>query len=372
MTWYTDINYGSLLQAYALSSVLSQKGKTDIIDYHPTRGTLVKLSKKEKIIQKIINKEKNILNPNIIVGECALPFKEFIEKYLKTTEPYVGIDEVRRLNDTYDLFVCGSDQIWSPLAFNKHYFLDFVKDKNKMIAYAPSLGVSHFPNPESENQIGQLIERFEFLSCREKTGCDLIKQITGKDAIRVLDPTLLLREKEWTEAFSLRKKENIKPYLLAYFLGDNKQYWKVVRKLANQLNLEVRIVPVYKKDLHRQGIIERHLDPRQFVELVYNATYICTDSFHGTAFSANFNKAFSCFQRFSNADINNQNSRVYDFLKLIGMENRLVSKISNLNRISNLNHDAKSFFEANKRLEMCRKESIKFLYRSIEKAISCK
>lgn len=366
MTWYTDINYGSLLQAYALSSVLSQKGKTDIIDYHPTRGALVKLSKKEIIIQKIINKEKNILNPNIIVGECALPFKEFIKKYLKTTEPYGDIDEVRKLNDIYDLFVCGSDQIWSPLAFNPHYFLDFVQDRNKMIAYAPSLGVSHFPNPESEHQIGQLIERFEFLSCREKTGCALIKQITGKDAIRVLDPTLLLKEKEWTEAFSLRKKGNIKPYLLAYFLGENKHYWKAVQKLANQLNLEVRIVPVYKKDLHRQGVIERHLDPRQFVELFYNATYICTDSFHGTAFSANFNKPFSCFQRFSNADVNSQNSRVYDFLKLIGMENRLVTKISDLN------HDDISFSEANKRLEMCRKESLKFLNTSIDTAISRK
>ena len=109
-----------------------------------------------------------------------------------------------RLNSKYDKFVCGSDQIWSPNLFDENYFLKFVDNPDKKIAYAPSFGVNEIVDDELKINIGDLVKDIGSLSIREDVGVNIIKDIANRDAKVVLDPTLLLEKEIWKAADLLR------------------------------------------------------------------------------------------------------------------------------------------------------------------------
>ena len=129
---------------------------------------------------------------------------------------------MQKLNNEFDAFVCGSDQIWAPSCFDDKYFLSFVEDTNTMVSYAPSIGLSSVEDSNIAMQMKELINRFKFLSVREEKGKELIKNLCNKEAQVVLDPTLLLSQHEWNELIkdhTLEKplKEIIeKNYILCY------------------------------------------------------------------------------------------------------------------------------------------------------------
>lgn len=119
------------------------------------------------------------------------------------TSCYKTYSELNDLNMEYDAFVCGSDQIWSPLCYDSKYFLDFVENTDKMIAYAPSIGSTKIDDSIIREKMFQHISRFKHLAVREQQGAELIKKLTGHDAKVVLDPTLLMDAAEWDEFASV-------------------------------------------------------------------------------------------------------------------------------------------------------------------------
>ncbi len=361
MTWFHYRNYGTALQVTALSEALKNIGvEPYVIDYIPCSffrslpdysltGIFRKLQKKKSSNgQFYLNEEKEQF------------FETFIEKHVKFTGKCENLSDLENLNRYYDGFVCGSDQIWSPLVFNPHFFLDFVKDGNKKIAYAPSFGTESIDDIYVKNKTKELLVDFNHLSVREETGKKIIEDLTAKKADVVSDPTLLLTKHQWETLLDL-KINSEKPYMFVYMLGQNEEHWEEINKIANQLNLEIKLVPVFDKDSSRPGCVDFSVGPKEFLDLLYNASYVCTDSYHGLLFSVNFKKNFTVFKRFKNNDTKNQNSRVLDFLEELGLNKRLFKEERSLkNAELKVDYD-----KIEGKLEALRQKSIEYLKNAI-------
>ncbi len=323
MTWFSYMNYGTFLQATALSEKLKSYGhEVKIIQYYPREKEPLLPDKNifAEFAEKAARKIRNRGIRNIVAERSGNLFNAYSEKYFDLTEKCETLSDLEKLSEEFDAFICGSDQIWSPLVFDSHYYLDFVKDSHKKIAYAPSMGVTEIKTEEIRTEINKLLENFEKISVREESGSRIISEIKKREIPVVLDPTLLLTKKDWAELFNLRKKKE--KYLLAYFLGNNERHIKKSQEIAKRLNLEFRIIPVFEKDLSRLGVVSG-VGPEEFTDLFYNAEYVCTDSFHGVAFSVNFGKDFTCFERFKKGDKENQNTRIYNILEKLDLKSRL-------------------------------------------------
>ena len=323
MTWWHYSNYGTALQVTALYHVVTKMGyKVDVIDYIP-HGRVVKQENLKALIKFIYEKICLAINLPYQNDELKIRFEEYRDEYLTFTPKCKTESDLFLLNDSYEAFVCGSDQIWAPTVFEPKYFLNFVKNNKRKIAYAPSIGVNEFEDEEIMQETQRLINGFDFISVREKQGQDILKNIFNKDTVLVLDPTLLYDKHQWQELLKIKKSAKKEKYILCYFLGHNESHWSCVKEIAAKLNLPVKIIPTHKKDLKRKGTVIAGVGPREFTELLVNAEFVCTDSFHGVAFSLNFNVNFIAFKRFEDKDKYSQNSRIYNILHLTKMGNRL-------------------------------------------------
>lgn len=368
MTWFHYINYGTALQVFASCEYLEKLGyEVQVIQYYPEIPPVYYKSKADEFITRGKNKIYKLTHSkNILDTFYERMFKDFITHFIQLSPVVSTKEDFISLNNQYDVFICGSDQIWSPLNFNPRYFLDFVQDPERMIAYAPSLGASRIEQPGLDKKIAELTNRFHYLSVREKTGASIIRSLNGRKAEVVLDPTLLLNKEEWEETFS--GENNKRPYLVTYFLRENRKYWRVVKEVARKLELDVCVIPVFADDLKMDGqkngekqiFIEKNVNPVEFVGLIRNASYVCTDSFHGMTFSVNFNKQFLPFKRFSDKAKDNQNSRVLDFLNAVGLKDRLYEG-------DTLNISKIDYTTVNTKFEALRKKSREFLNTALEK-----
>ena len=342
LTWITYENYGTFLQWYAICSVLKNLGyAVDSIQYFPreTANSQIVPNKKTSFLtycakycfQEIFHTNVRPLSYEQ-QRERHAQFECFRNKHFSLTKPCYTSSQLFTLNDDYDYFVCGSDQIWSPLCFDSHYFLDFVWDDKKKIAYAPSIGTDDINNPFIREKIASLIRRFEYVSIRENAGKRIINELTGQDASVVLDPTLLIDSTEWDTVED--KAYRVPPkYILCYFLGHNEKYWEDVQQLSKQEKLPLVIIPVFKKDFSRSQNVPNNVGPAQFLSLVKNASFVCTDSYHGSIFSLLYKKPFAVFSRFKTKDIRNQNSRIDTFCENFNLNNRRISKRNSLKEV---------------------------------------
>ena len=328
MTWFQHDNYGTVLQSVATTRVVNDMGYyVDGIDYF-SKG-YNRTTKLEKVLnrQLLVNKIKKSIKYRKYAKRSNLKrteaFKAFKDKYLNMTKPTQTSSELFLLNKEYDAFICGSDQIWTPKAFNSKYYLDFVAVPEKMVAYAPSFGMSTITDEFIKNRIVEHVKRFKHLSVREEQGAKLLKELCGIEAKVVLDPTLLLSREEWDD-YSIKTNIN-SSYLLCYFLGDNDDYWNHVDMIANKYGLDVVVIPIHTKDYYRGYEIQEGVGPGEFLSLIKNASFVCTDSFHGSIFSVVYQRPFLTYKRFSDNSSDSQNSRIYNLLKLINMQDRIVS-----------------------------------------------
>lgn len=343
MTWFSYGNYGTLLQAYALSQVLKDEGHTaDIIRYYPKkpavdaddRGFFL------KILDRSYKEVQNIINPQILNDRYDELFEPFADKFLTFTKECETLSDLKNVVNEYDVFICGSDQIWTQENFDSHYFLDFVEKRKKTISYAPSIGAGCFKNYIYEEKIKELVHNIDYVSVREESSTRLLKAFE-KEIIRVVDPTLLLSSKVWEDTFCLKESDtHEKSYALLFFLGRSNKSWKTAYELARKKNLKIKVIPAYKKDFGRKVDVEKKVDPKKFMELIKNASLVCTDSFHGIIFSIIFEKDFLAFERFKGKHYLNQNNRIYDLLNSIMLTDRIVQGNINI-EISKIDYSKK-------------------------------
>lgn len=196
ITWIKYNNYGTFLQAYALQNTLETNKLNNIIldDENINNRKINEDKKTPKVSYVFIKKVNKLLRQTIYFYDLFLKrkykrisdnrnkqFEKFKKNYLKVSKPVV-YTELSKLNNEYDGFICGSDQIWSPKdeVFNEYYYLGFVNDEKLKISYAPSIGLNQIPFNKKE-KISELINRFNYISIREEQGANLLKELTNKN-----------------------------------------------------------------------------------------------------------------------------------------------------------------------------------------------
>ncbi|SDG23323.1 4Fe-4S dicluster domain-containing protein [Selenomonas sp. WCT3] len=371
MTWYKYKNFGTALQVVSLSCCIKELGySTEILNYTPrTMGNYPNYnftSLMKRLLRKIMKAAKK---EQVIVSRHREElFDNFIAEHLTESQTANNAIELESLSNDMDAVVCGSDQIWAPSCFDDKYFLSFVHDVNKMISYAPSIGLTHIDSLLVAEEMAALISRFKHLSVREQQGAELIKKLCGRKAEVVLDPTLLHDIGFWNQITYQHEVPDgfmNRPYIIAYFLGKPNRYLGVLRKAEQTYGMPVFLIPVFKVQYSSKYCLPFEIGPAEFVQLIAHAKYVLTDSFHGLAFSVNFNKPFTVFKRFKDGDKTNQNSRILNLLSLMGLNNRLCDAE---NYVPKKNDFLCDFSQTNTAMEKLRLKSVRFLKGSLEQA----
>lgn len=332
MTFLHNDNYGSILQAWALQHTLTEMGYDAMhIDYAP--------SKQEKIRNLLAsgNSPRLILEgmrKKSATGKMHGGFDEFRQKYIPTTAVCRDHVALAKAADAFDVLVCGSDQIWSPVWLNPAYFLDFT-DKPK-VSYAPSLGVKEIPNQAKQRKMARLIKRFSAVSVREKEGADLVVQLTGHEPVLLPDPVMLISREQWLTVMDQHVPKE--KYILCYFIGENPAYWDAVAAVADREKCAVLVIPRTEEARNAGYLLEENVPPQRWLGLIDGAAHVVTDSFHGATFSAILNKKCTILRRYREDDLESKNSRIDQLLRNLG-----VSRLENADwNVVNANLDAKA------------------------------
>ncbi len=359
LTFHNSSNYGSALQAYALQeTVLSLGHGYTIIDYS---------TPEKSKFDSLLGRNKEMSSLGYAVKIFSLPynlykknkFSKFRKNHLNiSNKKSLTIDDLEKLNDEFDYFICGSDQIWNAhmVRFDPAYFLSFVKNPNRKIAYAASFGISNPP----ENELSfykKHLDSFNKISVRERTGAQIVFDATGKQSSVVLDPSLLLDKEKWAQiAENSRRVKH--PYILTYCFSPKKNLQSFVHKLSKETGLPVIRISTQMLDM----ILKKAYaipSPIDFIRLFLDASYIVTNSFHGTAFSTNLNKNF--FSVVEGNKSTRTNSRIFDFLDLVQLKERIIYK----DQEGPLPLNPLDFKNTNNILDEERRKSIEFLRSSI-------
>lgn len=356
ITWISFNNYGTCLQAYALQHYIESLGyENHIID----DSTIVarrgerkgqsqdKPSWKNKWVGRW-QKFQQLLQANY---RTFLKFQKVLcasINYFKShnLNIYDDINLVLTDKAKFDLYICGSDQIWVPYGLGYpgwSFFYAAFTTKHK-IAYGPSIGNYQIPD-KWRKEMSELIAPFKALSVREEAGRIALQELTDQPVELVVDPTLLLSQQEWESVLPDKGKRDEK-YVLGYILTPNERFYKIAREYANQHGLKFYL---FMLNLQDYGQADKLISggPLEFLEYVKNATAFFTDSYHGTIFSMIFETPFYTFKRFSDDSPINQNSRIDTLLSEMGAEARLIDYYHE----GSLNEDVLDFAAMKYRME---------------------
>lgn len=319
VTFHQALNYGAKLQAYALQKFLDSIGiENDIIDY-TCRFMYTRLIRPIRVGKK--HKLKSFVRSLITMKQVGIDRRksvQFRQKYMKLSRPFDAVS-IKEAADDYSLFIAGSDQVWSPdcVGFDKVYFLDFAKPEQKY-SYAASIAVKELPE-EKKGEYKRLLSDFQLFSVREKSAANIIKELLSREAEINIDPTLLLTAQQWDEMASSPICE---PYIFLFNVKKSIRLIEYAKELSHKTGL--RIYYLQKERIHRvKGVT--YLDPvmaNEFVGLIKNAEYVCTNSFHATAFSVIYRKKFAV-----ELDVQGgRNIRSEELLNILGIKNHEIKK----------------------------------------------
>lgn len=329
ITMHCPLNYGAVLQTYALQTYIESLGHSvEIIDYKPDfivknqsltyvpdeyASNLVK-----KIAYIVFKLRKKYLRKSTFVT--------FAKHYLRlTSHTYQDDLDNAQAELNADKYICGSDQIWgytNNAYKDSAYFLGFVDDSKKCIAYAPSGKV---PDPIPSDYIQKAIpyiQRLNNISVREKKLKERLQPYIYQEIHHVADPVFLLEANVWTQ---LSKDSGIKsPYLLLYIVGSPDLALSVANNMSKKLG-GVPIVLISASSRKLKGVTRKILaSPNQFIDLFQKASFVVTNSFHGTAFSIIYRRPFYVCQT------NIGNERIESILEICNIKNALVTDANNL------------------------------------------
>ena len=323
ITDYT--NYGNRLQNYAVSHVLESK-----FGCH----TESLAARKEKKFENgnYILWLKNVFAKKLC-GFSAKAEKHFgcnVTRWANfckwnreniRTRDFYGVSGIpESVNDEYDVFFAGSDQIWNhTFTFINHddMFLKFA-DAEKRAAISGSFGIEEIPKEQKELYAEGLLG-FADISVREEAGAGIIKELTGREAPVLADPVMLLEKEEWLRVSKKPRVNTAKPYVLKYYLGEEEESEKI-DIWAKENGFEVY-------ELMNEKIPELFsAGPGEFISLIANADFVCSDSFHCIVFSIIFKRPFAVYERKGKEC--RMTSRMDTLLKKFGFENRWKNMLS--------------------------------------------
>ncbi len=305
--WWATTNYGALLTGYALQQVLNDLGYSSRL---------------------IDNKSMNLKKESDYIGTFNY---DFAKKYLKVTEPCITDSDFEALNYQTKIFITGSDQVFSPKWMAPHfekYFLEFADINAKKIAFSASFGCDENQfsyDIKTKNKMDKALKTFDYLSVREYSGVDILKNEFNCNADWIIDPVFIVN-KEKFEEISQNASIDYSDKIVSYVLDKNEDYDKTYSFLTKKFNTEV--ITTY----------DTNISVENWLASIKNCRYFITDSFHGACFALIFNKPFIC--------IINRNRGLARFTSLfklfnisdIGFEN-ITQIMDKENIFNNINYD---------------------------------
>ncbi|MEI3606609.1 polysaccharide pyruvyl transferase family protein [Pseudogracilibacillus sp. SE30717A] len=328
------VNYGNRLQNYALQEVVKSYGfdvETIWVDIKKNNPKDIPLLIKAKNIlksspkdnyERLHNKVTGILYKKKLNNKRERIFRNFSRKHIHETTFKLDENNINKgLLDEYEYFITGSDQVWNPF-FRKGdpaYFLTFAP-KEKRIAYSPSFGTDQIPE-DYIDRYKKWISEMHRLSVREEAGAKIIKELTGRDAPVLIDPTLMLSKEKWLSIANVPSNKPKTGYLLTYFLGRiSRAKRKIINKIAKNNHLKIiNLAQPNDKLPYLSG-------PSEFIDYINSSSIFITDSFHGAVFSILLETPFVVFDR--EGKFPSMNSRIDTLLSTFKFETRHVDKIN--------------------------------------------
>ena len=324
VTVYDDVNFGNKLQNYASQKYFQNMGfcattVVDAIQTKPARIYLNPIKALKRVAHFILQHlgfEKDKVKRKELLDKRCQYMKLFSDEYLTTTLPINYRHLPHDFANRYDYFVAGSDQVWHGWKNDRReleYFLLMFATPSQRLTIAPSFGFDEFPKKYLKTYKKGL-EGFAYLSVREERGAELIKELTGKDATVLLDPTMLIDTSEWLKILKKPSQYIDDNYIFVYALGGFKgEVKEKTCKLADELGLQVIDIMDIDSDFYI------HTRPDEFLYWIHNARLVVTDSFHASVFSILFNRPFVVTER---SDIKGMGSRLDTLFNKFGITGR--------------------------------------------------
>jgi len=355
ITMHRPISFGSSLQAYALQRKIEALGYyCEIIDYQYPNSIHYSTSRLRRLITNVV---RWILNmplgfPNLVE---QYRFEKFRKNYLNLSSYYKSAEQLKQNPPEYDVYCTGSDQVWNS-KFTKgdtSFLLSFVPKYKKKVSYASSFAID-FIKDEYQNSYKNYLSQYSYLSVRETGGKKIIQELIGRDAQLVCDPTILLTKEEWIPLIKKSKIKISKPYILVFMLtysfNPYPEVNRIIEYVYKKLGYHLVFLNGRKQDfLRKDSTVIKSAGPCEFLDLIYNASFVITSSFHGVAFSVNFDKDFIAIIKNGHSD-----SRLLSFLDRINMTDKAV-KYNTTDQLDLMNSNH------NYSLQDFRNESISYL-----------
>lgn len=328
ITCHDVYNVGASLQAYALSQYLNQQGHdVEIIDYKPDY-----LSKRYNFLAV---DNPRFEKPFLLKAAYLLlkfpkrlreypgkkNFDTFRKNYLKLTKRYCTLEELKANPPTADLYLAGSDQIWNTLFQNGRdgaFYLDFAPAGAKRASYAASFATEEIA-PEWEGQVKAWLSNLDKISVRERSSLTLLEKM-GLQGRAVLDPVFLLSAEQWKKMLGESRSRERKKIFIYDFDG-NELMESICRSMKEKKGY--KIISFFHVDYADDNM--RYPGPLEFLQTIYHADVIISNSFHATVFSLIFHKEFYVIRRNENINV-----RMMDLLKLVGLDDRMIASEAGL------------------------------------------
>lgn len=352
ITFHCVPNYGAVLQTFGMVTYLRKHfDEVEVIDYRPET-----LCKDYKAI--------NFYSiPSVVMSLWSLrpylkkvrKFKTFEKKYLYLSENGgKTAEEIGEVNT--DLVVLGSDQVWNaqitkgidPVYFGR---LNWAEKKPTVISYAASIGKGNLTEQE-RNEIIRLLKNLDAVSVRESDAQKLVENLTDKEVQVVVDPTVLAGAEAFTPLIRPVPYQN---YLLFYSLNGYEETEAMAEKIARYQNLQLVELSGRRKGLfHKNHITLHDAGPEEFVSLIAGASYVVTDSFHGTVFSLLYHRPFVTIPH------KTRGGRIKTLLSLCDLEQRCTPVFSR-----DLLEDGIDWNDVEQKLQKARECSEQFIRRAV-------
>lgn len=324
LTFHRAINYGAILQTYALQDRIHALGyASEVLDYRCDFLERLHNPYSMKLYRTPLH-FLYALYRNRVKRDNRAAFRRFMSEHISVSSKVYDQHNLTDAENEYDAFVVGSDQVWNCNCtnFDKTYFLDFIEDANKKLSYAASIGIK-LETEEQKNEYKRLLSHYRAINVREEQGRRELAAI-GLEADVTLDPTLLLDKQEWLRLAKKPDRFDANTrYLLVYVIVETPSLFEKAKAIAKEHKLE--IVYINEMLLRKAGVKNlTRIAPEEWLWLFANAEFVVTNSFHGTAFSVNFEKQFVVEPLPVKTNVN---SRIYDFLELLGLQNRVAEQL---------------------------------------------
>lgn len=260
-------------------------------------------------------------------------YADFNKKWNKMLPLTSGWSGLTKQASEMDAVVVGSDQLWRPSNIVGCYFtLEFVPNAVKKIAFSTSFGVPELP-ASLHKHAKRFLSRIEHISVRENSGADIVMKECGRKATVVCDPTMMMTAEDWMHIQD-EKPFAAGKYILMYLMGDNPEQRNFVKELSKKTGC--RIIGLlhgatyifYDEDVADEK--PYNVGPSEFINLIRNAEYVCTDSFHCCVFSILNSTKFFAFRRWPDGSKFSANDRLYTLLDFTGLSRRMLIGTENV------------------------------------------